>query len=139
MQVIQQINNNHGTDDWQPIVPFIENNYTQAMAGLLVYDTLMVNPVVDGMNLVTKEGPLVNDRNGVLLLSEASSAYDQLQVGALGVAPADLQGTADALYQAITMSADERQRRGEALVEAIEREDVTQWLLSQMEEIADLL
>jgi trehalose 6-phosphate synthase len=137
--LVKGINAEFGRPDWQPVQVFTENNYTQAMAGLRVYDTLMVNPVVDGMNLVTKEGPVVNDRNGVLLLSEASSAYDQLQVGALGVAPADLQGTADALYQAITMSADERQRRGEALVEAIEREDVTQWLLSQMEEIADLL
>ena len=56
-QVVQQINNNHGTDDWQPIVPFIENNYTQAIAGMKLYDVLLVNTIIEGMNLVAKEGP----------------------------------------------------------------------------------
>jgi trehalose 6-phosphate synthase len=136
--LVKSINSAYGQPDWQPIQVFAENNYTQAMAGLRLYDTLMVNPVVDGMNLVAKEGPVVNDRNGVLILSEASSAYEQLQVGALGVAPADLEGTAQALYQAITMSPEERQRRGAALVDAIEREDVTHWLLSQVDDLIDL-
>ena len=136
--LVKSINSAYGQPDWQPIQVFAENNYTQAMAGLRLYDTLMVNPVVDGMNLVAKEGPVVNDRNGVLILSEASSAYEQLQVGALGVAPADLEGTAQALHQAITMSPEERQRRGAALVDAIEREDVTHWLLSQVDDLIDL-
>ena len=33
------------------------------------YDVLLVNPVRDGLNLVAKEGPLLNARHGVLALS----------------------------------------------------------------------
>ena len=136
--LVRSINGTYGSADWQPVQVFSENNYAQAMAGLQLYDSLLVNPVVDGMNLVTKEGPIVNGKNGVLVLSETSGAYDQLGEGSIAVAPADLDGTADALYQAIMMSPEERERRSRTLVDAIEREDVTQWLLSQMEQLASL-
>ena len=33
------------------------------------YDVLLVNPIKDGLNLVAKEGPVVNRRDGVLCLS----------------------------------------------------------------------
>ena len=66
-QSIQQVNKNHGTGRWQPIVPYLENNYAQAIAGMKLYDALLVNTLVEGMNLVAKEGPVVNQRNGVLV------------------------------------------------------------------------
>ena len=136
--LIRTINDSFGRGDWRPIQVFHENNYTQAIAGMRLYDTLLVNPVVDGMSLVAKEGPVINTKNGVLLLSESSGAYGQLKEGALGVAPADLEGTAEALYQAITMSPEERERRATILKEAIKREDATHWLLSQLQDIAAL-
>ena len=33
-------------------------------------DVLLVNSIADGMNLVAKEGPVVNQQQGVLVLSE---------------------------------------------------------------------
>jgi trehalose 6-phosphate synthase len=136
--LVRQINSAHGSPNWQPVHIFSENNYTQAIAGLKLYDTLLVNPVVDGMNPVAKEGPIVNTQNGVLVISEGSSAFDQLRGGALAVAPADIEGTAQALYEAVTMSPEERAQRATTLVESIEREDSVQWLLTQFQDILSL-
>ena len=137
--VVREINTSYGKPCWQPVTIFYENNYTQAIAGLKLYDVLLVNPVIDGMNLVSKEGPVVNARDGVLVLSETTGSYRQLAEGALGVAPADLEGTMQALYQALTMDDAERHRRAELLVRRIEREDITYWLCEQLQDLAAAL
>jgi len=138
-QVIQQINNNHGTDDWQPIVPFIENNYTQAIAGMKLYDVLLVNTIIEGMNLVAKEGPVVNNRDGVLVLSHSSGVYQQLADGAISVSPTDIEGTMEALHQAITMSAEDRKDRAARMLNSVCREDINHWLYQQMHDISGIL
>ena len=138
-QVIQQINNNHGTDDWQPIVPFIENNYTQAIAGMKLYDVLLVNTIIEGMNLVAKEGAVVNNRDGVLVLSHSSGVYQQLADGAISVSPTDIEGTMEALHQAITMSAEDRKDRAARMLNSVCREDINHWLYQQMHDISGIL
>ena len=138
-QVIQQINNNHGTDDWQPIVPFIENNYTQAIAAMKLYDVLLVNTIIEGMNLVAKEGPVVNNRDGVLVLSHSSGVYQQLSDGAISVSPTDIEGTMEALHQAITMSAEDRKARAARMLNSVCREDINHWLYQQMNDISGIL
>lgn len=137
-EAVQAINNRFGTADWQPVKVFYENNYIQAIAGMRLYDVLLVNSVIDGMNLVAKEGPVVNRKDGVLVLSEAAGAYEQLQVGALPVAPADIEGTYRMLYKALTMPAEERARRATAMRESIEQADITSWLHRQLTDIASL-
>ncbi|MEE9198774.1 MAG: trehalose-6-phosphate synthase [Dehalococcoidia bacterium] len=137
--VTERVNEKHGTPDWQPITIFHENNYTQAIAGMRLYDVLVVNAVIDGMNLVAKEGPIVNTKDGVLILSEGTGAHEQLGIGALSVAPADLEGTTEALYAALTMPSEERKRMAETLVRAIEAEDASHWLESQVKDICDLV
>lgn len=138
-QVVSQINQSLGDDEWQPIQTFIENNYTQAIAGMKLYDILLVNTIIEGTNLVAKEGPVVNTRNGVLVLSESSGAHHQLGEAALSVSPTDIEGTMDALYQAITMTAEDRKQRASLLVSAVCREDITHWLSIQLQDIARLL
>ena len=138
-QVIQQINNNHGTPEWQPIVPFIENNYTQAIAGMKLYDVLLVNTIIEGMNLVAKEGPVVNSRNGVIVLSHSSGVYQQLSDGVVSISPTDIEGTMEALHQAITMSAEDRKIKSAKLYESVCREDINHWLYRQTKDILDLL
>ena len=102
------------------------------------YDALLVNAVIDGMNLVAKEGPIVNRKNGVLILSETAGAYEQLRVGALPVAPADVEGAARALHQALTMPPEERERRANLMRDCIEREDIVDWLRRQLSDLAAL-
>jgi trehalose 6-phosphate synthase len=138
-QLIEDINSKYGTEEWYPIDFFYENNYVQALAGMRLYDVLLVNAVIDGMNLVAKEGPTVNNHDGVLILSETVGAHDQLGQNALTVSPADLEGTTQALYTALTMPLGERKKRAAALRKSIEEEDITDWLLHLLEDAVDLV
>jgi trehalose 6-phosphate synthase len=133
--MVETINSNHGTAEWQPIHLFCENNYAQALAALRQYNVLLVNSISDGMPMVAKEGPLVNQRNGVLVLSEGLGACEQLGQCALLVAPTDIEGTTQALYTALTMSDEERTQRTNQLKRIIAEEDVTHWLCCQLEDL----
>src|SRR5205807_1672097 len=62
MKMIEEINQKYGTSKWTPITAFYENDRTRALAAMQYYDVLLVNPIIDGMNLVAKEGPVVNQR-----------------------------------------------------------------------------
>jgi len=135
---VEAINTKYGTEGWQPVKLFFENNYAQSIAGMCLYDVLLVNPVIDGMNLVAKEGPIVNIKNGVLVLSESAGAYEQLQENVVSVAPADIEGTTQALYRALTMGDAEKRRRAEALRKSIEEEDITKWLYRQLKALRNL-
>lgn len=139
MQLIETINDKYGNEDWHPIDFFYENNYIQAMAGMRAYDVLLVNAVIDGMNLVAKEGPTVNNRDGVLVLSETIGACEQLGENALTVAPTDLEGTTQALYKALTMPPGERRKRAAKLKKSIEEEDIANWLLHLLEDAINLV
>ncbi len=120
---------------WQPIHLIMGENYARALAAMKWYDVLLVNSIIDGMNLVAKEGCLLNERNGVLILSEGAGAAIQLGDEPLIVAPADVEGTAEAFYRALTMPLRERRRRAERLRQAVEREDVGEWFQDQLNDI----
>jgi trehalose 6-phosphate synthase len=137
-EVVTAINDEYGTDDWQPIRVFFEENYPQAVAAMRLYDILLVNPIIDGMNLVAKEGPLVNTRDGVLVLSEMAGAHEQLGHYALSVCPTDLEGTVRALHAAVSMHPDERRRRAAALRRVVQEEDVTFWMERQFRDLMAL-
>lgn len=136
--LIEEINNRHGNDAWQPIQVFYENNYLQAVAAMTQYDVLLVNSVVDGMNLVAKEGSAVNTCNGVLVLSESAGAHEQLGTYALSVAPADVEGTIRALYTALTMPEEQRAEMATRLRESVESHDLRFWLQQQLGDILEL-
>jgi trehalose 6-phosphate synthase len=121
---------------WQPIHLIMGENYPRALAAMKWYDVLLVNSIIDGMNLVAKEGALLNERNGVLILSEGAGAVTQLGDHAIIIAPADVEGTADALYRALTMPLSERRHKAEGLRRAVEADDVGDWFRQQ---IADLI
>jgi trehalose 6-phosphate synthase len=138
-QIVDQVNRTYGDTQWQPVQAFMENNYTQAIAGMKLYDVLLANNIIEGMNLVAKEGPVVNGRDGVLVLSESSGAYHQLRKGALTVSPTDIEGTMETLYQAIRMPLEERKQRAQELSESIHREDLNHWIVSQLRDIGQLV
>ena len=97
------------------------------MAAMKLYDVLLVNPIMDGMNLVSKEGPVVNGRSGVLVLSETAGSYDQLRKRALSVSPADIEGTYRALQKALAMTIAKRKELEEILIDKISDEDAIDW------------
>lgn len=119
---------------WEPITLIFGNNYSRAIAAFQIYDVLLVNPITDGMNLVAKEGALVNQRDGVLILSEHAGAFYELGEHALVVNPFDLYHTAEAMNQALVMPADEKHRRAEALRSQVREAGVKVWFQNQLDD-----
>jgi trehalose 6-phosphate synthase len=120
---------------WQPVHLIMGENYPRALAAMKWYDVLMVNSVIDGMNLVAKEGALLNERNGVLILSEGAGAVSQLGEFSLIIAPTDVEGTAEAIHQALTMPLSERRRLAEGLRRSVEQDDVASWFQNQLSDL----
>ena len=133
------INTKFSDGHWQPIELFVGENYARAIAALQLYDVLLVNPVIDGMNLVAKEGAVVNENNGVIVLSEGAGAAEQLGEGAMVVSPADVIGTGESLRKALEMPLEERSRKAEWLRRVVAEEDITMWLYHQFQDIIELL
>jgi trehalose 6-phosphate synthase len=138
MAAAGRINAGYGTSEWEPVRVLVGDSYPRAVAALQLYDVLLVNSIADGMNLVAKEGPIVNQRDGVLVLSEGAGAHQQLEPGAIVISPCDVYATAEALHQALVMSPEERLERATRLRWLIEREDITAWLCRQLETVAEL-
>jgi trehalose 6-phosphate synthase len=119
---------------WEPIRVIVGDNYRRAIAAMQLYSVLLVNPIADGMNLVAKEGVLVNQHDGVLVLSEHAGAYDELGEHSLSVSPYDIYGTAEAIHRALDMDINERQNRAQAMRSIVENADVNQWFYNQLED-----
>ncbi|HLI55391.1 MAG TPA: trehalose-6-phosphate synthase, partial [Actinomycetota bacterium] len=134
-EAAERVNAKLGTDGWQPVVVINEDDYPRAVAALTRYDVLLVNPIVDGMNLVSKEGPAVNSHDGVLVLSRNAGSWFELGAAALSVNPYDVAETADALFQALTMDPAERQGRAELLRRIVEANSSWKWLSHQLDDI----
>jgi trehalose 6-phosphate synthase len=132
---VDGVNRRFGREGWTPIELFHEHNRTQALVALSMYDVLLVNSVIDGMNLVSKEGPVLNERDGVLVLSETAGSFDELHRGAFGVSPHDIDGTAEALHAALGMPIDERRERARLLREAVMRHSLRRWLRLLLEDL----
>jgi trehalose 6-phosphate synthase len=134
-QRVSYINTKHGNTDWMPIELRIESNLPRAVALYKHYDVLMVNAVFDGMNLVAKEAPLVNERDGVVILSENVGAHEELGSFALSVNPFDVRAQAEALHTALTMSREERAARAAQIREIVRENDIVKWLDAQQADI----
>jgi trehalose 6-phosphate synthase len=133
--LVAVVNHRHGTPDWMPIQLKLRDDLEEAMASYKHYDVLMVNAMFDGMNLVSKEGPLVNERNGVSILSENTGAHEELGEYALSVNPFDIQEMADSIHAALTMAPEERERRMKGLQEIVTARDPGDWIDDQLADI----
>jgi trehalose 6-phosphate synthase len=133
--LVAVVNHRHGTPDWMPIQLKLRDDLEEAMAAYKHYDVLLVNAMFDGMNLVAKEGPVVNERDGVSILSENTGAHEELGSCALSVNPFDVQELADSIYAALTMSPEERKRRADGLREIVTSRDPGDWIDEQLADI----
>jgi trehalose 6-phosphate synthase len=129
------VNDRFQQDGWMPIDLRIEDNFDLTVAAYKQYDVLLVNAIFDGLNLVAKEAPLVNERDGVLILSENAGAHEELEPWALSVNPFDVEAQAEAIYAALVMPRDERRSRLEAIREHVHEHDVVAWLETQLEDL----
>lgn len=131
----EQINETYGEADWTPVTVRMDHDFDDVLAAYQTYDVLMVNPVFDGMNLVAKEGPTLNRRQGTLILSRTAGAYAELGRAAIGVDPVDLAGMAEAIELALTMPEEERAMRAATLRRTAASRSPAQWARRQLRDL----
>jgi trehalose 6-phosphate synthase len=129
------VNRRFATEGWQPVDLRVRDDFAQTVAAYKDYDVLFVNAVYDGMNLVAKEAPLVNTRNGVLVLSENAGAVEELGMWSVPVSPFDVDGQAEGLHEALTMEESERQARAAAIRAHVRGHDVARWVAAQLADL----
>jgi trehalose 6-phosphate synthase len=132
-RVAAEIVDEFGTDDWDPLILQVNDDYPRSLAAYQLADVLLVNPIRDGMNLVAKEGPILAQRGCALVLSTEAGAAAELGPDAVLVNPFDVTQTAEALHQALTMPDTERDRRRAALAEAGAALPPTAWFQAQLD------
>jgi len=128
----REIEQEFGTDDWDPVLLDVANDYPGSLAALRLADVLLVNPVRDGMNLVAKEVPVLSENGCAVVLSTEAGVADEFGEDALLVNPFDVSGTADALDRALSMSVEERRARTDRLAEVSVRLPPSAWLAAQV-------
>jgi trehalose 6-phosphate synthase len=133
--VVAVVNHRHGSPDWMPIQLKLRDDLEEAVAAYKHYDVLIVNAMFDGMNLVAKEGPMVNERAGVSILSENTGAHEELGEFSLSVNPFDIQELADSIHAALTMPSGERERRIQGLRSVVTARNPGDWIDEQLADI----
>jgi trehalose 6-phosphate synthase len=133
----REIEEEFGTDDWDPLLLEVANDYPGSLAALSIADVLLVNPVRDGMNLVAKEGVILSEGSAALVLSRDAGVADEFRDGALMVNPYDVTETAEALHTALSMPADERAERGARLLAAATALPPAAWFRQQLDALGD--
>lgn len=135
LEAAEEVNREFGDEGWQPVEVRVKDDHPGALAAYGVYDVLLVNPIFDGMNLVAMEGPLLNRRGGVLVLSRNAGAYWRMGRHALAINPFDLRETAEAIARALEMPREERLRRARNLSRLVLTNPPERWVRGQLEDL----
>ena len=132
---VERINSRFGTDSWRPVV-YTEDylEHEQLCALYRRADVMVVNPLLDGMNLVAQEYVAASvDGDGTLLLSDRAGAHERLGSHALTVDPTDGEGMARQLERAVSMPPHERKRRMHTLRNRVMTGDLERWMDTQFD------
>ncbi|MFJ2114705.1 MULTISPECIES: trehalose-6-phosphate synthase [unclassified Streptomyces] len=132
-RVAEEVNAEFGTDDWTPVVLHVRDDFARSLAAYRLADVALVNPIRDGMNLVAKEIPVLSERGAALVLSREAGAYEELGEDALVVNPYDINATAAALHEALTLPEGDRLERAKRLSAAATALPPQRWFLDQLE------
>jgi trehalose 6-phosphate synthase len=131
-KVVAEVNERHPDS----IELFMKDDFDRTLGALSLYDVLLVNPIMDGMNLVAKEGPTLNQTDGVLVLSSGAGAFEELGPHAVDIEdPLDIEETVGALARALEMDPGERKRRAEGLRSVVEASTPEGWIGAQLEDL----
>ncbi|MFC6086867.1 alpha,alpha-trehalose-phosphate synthase (UDP-forming) [Sphaerisporangium aureirubrum] len=126
-----EIEDEFGSEDWDPLILNVDDDYARSLAAYRMADVLLVNPIRDGMNLVAKEGPILSPRCALVLSREAGAAAE-LGADSLLVNPYDVSGTAHALHEALELPVEERAKRGARLRAAATALPPSRWFADQL-------
>ena len=131
----RRVNDRFQTEGWIPIDLQIEDNFPRSVAAYKQFDVLFVNAIFDGLNLVAKEAPFVNTRNGVVVLSENAGVSEELGSWTVEVNPFDVAAQAQAIHEALQLPVEERRSWLEAIRSHVREHDLARWLALQLEEL----
>jgi trehalose 6-phosphate synthase len=131
----REVNERFARDGWEPVVLEVQDDFQRSVAAYTQYDVLLVNAVFDGLNLVAKEAPLVNDRDGAIVLSRNAGAYEELAPWVVAVDPFDVAGQAEALHEALSLSDEERRSRAASIRAHVREHDLAEWLDLQLADL----
>jgi trehalose 6-phosphate synthase len=113
----------------------IADDFPQSIAAYKQFDVLLVNAVMDGLNLVAKEAPLVNTRSGVVALSVNTGAYEELGEWVVPVEPGDVEQQADALEDALALPPGRRAAWLDAIRGHVRAHDLSSWIAAQLADL----
>ncbi len=131
----RRVNDRFQRNGWIPIDLQIDDDFPKAVAGYKQFDVLLVNAIFDGLNLIAKEAPLVNERDGVLLLSENTGAHEELAPYTITINPFDVSGQAEAIHEALQLPQAVRRKRLEGIRARVREHDLGAWIGSQLEHV----
>ncbi|HEX2293836.1 MAG TPA: trehalose-6-phosphate synthase [Actinomycetota bacterium] len=115
---------------------YMKDDFDRTLGAYRVYDVLLVNPIMDGMNLVAKEGPCLNENDGVLVLSPGAGSFEELGEHAVAIEDQmDVSATAAALERAIDMPREERRRRADELRSVSTARKPEDWINAQLDDL----
>jgi len=128
--LVGEINGEFSQPGWVPIqYMFRSFERDEILAYYRAADIAVITPLKDGMNLVAKEYCAAHvDNRGAIILSEFAGSAIQFRKNALLVNPYDIEGIADAMYQAYQMDLQEQKWRMRKLRRSIARRDVYWWV-----------
>jgi len=131
----RSVNDRFQHEGWIPIELHVEDDFARSVAAYKQFDVLLVNAIFDGLNLVAKEAPLVNERDGVLILSENAGAHEELHRWAITINPFDVSEQARAIHQALEMPVGDRRARIEAIRSHVRKHDLSAWIGAQLSDL----
>ena len=137
-ETVAKINERFGNNEYQPIVFEIDDDYDASLAAYRTYEVLIVNPLLDGMNLVVKEAAVVNKKQGAVILSRGAGAYEELMDCVIGIDPFDIDATAEAFESALSMPLGERAIRADRLSLLSAQRPPAVWLMECLTHLQDL-
>ncbi len=129
----RRVNDAFQQDGWTPIDLRIADDFPLSVAAYKQFDVLFVNALMDGMNLVAKEAPLVNERNGAVVLSENTGAHEELADWTITVNPFDVEAQAQAIHEGLALAEGERRRRLDFIRAHVHAHDISAWIDTQLE------
>jgi phosphotransferase system HPr (HPr) family protein len=114
------------------IVVFYSHDRAQVLAAMERCDVLLVNSRQEGISLLAKEWAIASQKPGVLVVSETVAGSAELENCGLLICPLDVEGTAQALAQAIATPMEQRHQWLNRIRQQIEQWTAGHWIQAQL-------
>jgi len=98
--LVGEVNDHWSRSGWQPIHLDLSDRPKRSLASYQLFDTLLVNPLRDGLNLVVFEAALAAKPNAQIVLSTGTGAAEHIGQWVELIDPLDIVATAQALEKA---------------------------------------